>query len=163
MERVPLLNKSEAAAADHAASEALGLTRHLATPRPLYYWADFILSEAIGVTALYLSGTVRWPWRAVTFIVCVLALYRAIVFIHELVHLNATEMKSFRTAWNVLAGIPFLTPLFLYEIHLQHHARKTYGTEGDAEYLPWGMQAPHHILLFPLLSLALPVLATLRF
>ena len=54
----------------------------------------------------------------------------------RVVHLRGENFKSFRAAWNLLCGIPFLIPSFLYQTHSLHHVRKHYGTKGDGEYLP---------------------------
>jgi fatty acid desaturase len=163
MEPVALSPQFMTPASDDSVHVAFELTRHLTAPRPSYYWADFLASEAIGWASLYLCATVAWPWRAAFFVVSVLAFYRAVVFIHELAHLRAREMLPFQAGWNILAGVPLLTPSFLYEVHLQHHARSLYGTVEDAEYLPWGVRAPRHIVLFLLASLIAPVVAVLRF
>ena len=143
--------------------EAFALTRHLAAPRPLRYWLEFLVSLSIGWAAFYLCGVAGRPWSAAWFVVSILTFYRAIVFIHEVVHLRAREMRSFQVGWNVLAGVPLLTPSFVYEFHLQHHARDKYGTPDDGEYVPWGVGPPGHILLLPLASLISPLLAVLRF
>jgi fatty acid desaturase len=71
-------------------------------------------------------------------------------------------MQAFRTAWNLLAGIPLLCPSFMYSIHLEHHSGTIYGTVEDGEYIPWGVKPPVHILLFPLVCLAAPALALFR-
>ena len=38
------------------------------------------------------------------------ALFRAAIFIHELVHLPRQRMRHFRLAWNLLYGVPMLLP-----------------------------------------------------
>jgi fatty acid desaturase len=146
-----------------AVRDAFELTRHLAEPRPLIFWIDFLSSEVIGCTALFLCARSEWPWRAVFFVVAVLGFYRAVVFIHEVIHLRARCMRPFQAGWNMLLGIPLLTPSFLYGIHLHHHARNLYGTAEDAEYMPWGVRPPQHMLFFPLVSSVAPGLAVLRF
>jgi len=150
-------------ASDPSVQAAFELTRHLANPRPFYYWLDCLGSEGIGWVALYLAGTVTLPWAIAFFMVAVMAFYRAITFIHELAHVKGRWARLFRAGWNVLLGIPLLTPSFLYEIHLQHHARNLYGTVEDAEYLPWGVRPPYHSLLFPLVGLIAPLLMVVRF
>jgi fatty acid desaturase len=163
MESVLPRSESAAITSDPLFRSAFELTRHLAAPRPLYYWLDCFGSELIGWVALFLAGTLALPWSLVFFGLAVVAFYRAIIFIHELAHLKTHEMRLFRRAWNVLLGIPLLTPSFLYETHLQHHARNLYGTVDDGEYLPWGVQPPQHILLFPLVSVIAPIATVLRF
>jgi fatty acid desaturase len=141
------------------------LTRGLSKPLPIIYWSDFLVSHSLGVIAFYVSAAAgtRWPVRAISFVVCVLLWYRSFAFIHEVVHFRSGQMRAFKTAWNLLAGVPFLCPTFMYSIHLEHHARTVYGTAKDGEYIPWGVKPPIHILLFPIVSLGAPPLALFRF
>ena len=74
---------------------------------------------------------------AATFTVQCLCFYRAVMFVHEVVHLPERNFVAFRVAWNVLCGIPFLLPSFTYYTHLEHHRRKLFGTEHDGEYCRW--------------------------
>src|SRR4029077_19779907 len=93
-----------------------------------------------------------------------LGFYRAIIFIHELVHFPPGRMRGFRLAWNLCCGLPALAPDFLYESHVDHHRRSTYGTADDGEYLPWGRPGNRSaILLFVGLSLLTPLLGIARF
>ncbi len=48
---------------------------------------------------------------------------------HELVHLPKEGFRGFRVVWNLLCGIPFMIPSFMYYPHVDHHRRKSYGTE----------------------------------
>jgi fatty acid desaturase len=123
-----------------------------------------LLAHSLGALAFYGSaavGTPR-PVRGVCFVACVLLWYRSFAFLHEIVHFPSGQMPAFRTAWNLLAGIPLLCPSFMYTIHLEHHSRSIYGTANDGEYIPWGVKSPVHILLFPLVSLLAPTLAFIR-
>ena len=97
------------------------------------------------------------------FVVSGLAFYRAVLFIHELVHLNGSELRAFRFVWNALLGIPLLVPTFLYYTHLEHHRPRHYGTHEDGEYLPLGRGPVAGIILFLLTGLGVPALAVLRF
>ena len=82
-------------------------------------------------------------------LVAALALYRALLFIHELTHIHRDALPGFRLAWNVLVGIPLLTPSFMYEgVHTLHHARTRYGTAEDPEYLPLGLMKPWTLPVF---------------
>ena len=57
-------------------------------------------------------------------VVAVFALYRALLFIHELTHIHRNALPGFRFAWNLFVGIPMLTPSFMYEgVHTTHHKR----------------------------------------
>src|SRR5579872_1593393 len=100
------------------------LTRHLQAPRPSCYWLDFLAAHMFGCAAFcFLAAHMASPvWRSAAFVCCVLSWYRSIVFIHELAHLNCKSMRAFRVGWNLLAGIPFLCPSFLYASHGQHHS-----------------------------------------
>ena len=80
----------------------------------------------------------RWAtpfsWQqAVLFVLSGVLYYRAALFIHETVHLRHNSFKVFRFVWNLLCGIPFLMPSFMYYTHAEHHMRKHFGTDTDAE------------------------------
>jgi fatty acid desaturase len=141
------------------------LTRHLQTPKPSRYWLDFLAAYVFGCTAFYFTATslASPAWRSAAFVCCVLSWYRSIAFIHELAHVHYKRMPAFHTGWNLIAGIPFLCPSFLYASHWQHHSKQYYGTHEDGEYLPWGLVHPRHLLGFTITSLAAPLLAALRF
>lgn len=144
---------------------AAELTRDIGEARPAIYWSDMLGSAAIGYAAL--AGTIltETPWLALTFgLVAVLALYRALLFIHELTHLHRNALPGFRTAWNVLVGIPILTPSFMYEgVHTLHHARTRYGTAEDPEYLPLALMRPWSLSAFILIALLAPPALVVRF
>ena len=87
-----------------------------------------------------------------------LALYRALLFIHELTHLHKNALPGFRTSWNLLVGIPLLTPSFMYYgVHQLHHARQRYGTRDDPEYLPLALMKPWSLPVFVLVALLAPI------
>ena len=138
----------------------------LLVPRPLYYWVDF-LASIICFYAGFAAGEVLPPdnpCKHLAAVVAVLALYRAVVFIHELTHLPRDRLPGFRVAWNLLCGIPLLVPSFLYSSHLDHHARRAYGTVKDGEYMPWGRPRGRvRIVLFALSSFLGPPVGVLRF
>ena len=143
---------------------AADLTRDIAAARPGLYWPDMLLSAAAGYAALagaiLLSG-----WAALACaLLAVLALYRALLFIHELTHIHRDALPGFRFAWNVAVGIPLLTPSFMYEnVHTLHHARTRYGTADDPEYLPLALMKPWSLPMFILVALALPFALLFRF
>ncbi len=96
--------------------------------------------------------------------VAALALYRALLFIHELTHIHKTALPGFRLVWNLLVGIPMLTPSLMYEnVHTLHHARTRYGTAEDPEYLPLALMKPWSLPLFILIALLAPVAFLVRF
>jgi fatty acid desaturase len=138
---------------------AVELTRDISTARPEIYWSDMLLSTAVGYGAL--AGAIllpSWPFALACAALAVLALYRALLFIHELTHIHRTALPGFRTVWNVLVGIPMLTPSFMYEnVHTLHHARTRYGTAEDPEYLPLALMKPWSLPAFILISALLPI------
>jgi len=138
---------------------AVELTRDLGAARPAIYWADMIGSAVIGYGALALVILTSNLWIALAAgVVAVLALYRALLFIHELTHIHRDALPGFRFGWNLLVGIPLLTPSFMYEgVHTLHHARTRYGTPEDPEYLPLALMKPWSLPLFVLVALLAPV------
>lgn len=134
-------------------------------PDPRVYWTDMLLSAALGWTALGLSIGAAGSWRrAGLIIVAAFALYRAVLFIHELTHLSAHELPLFRAAWNAAVGIPLLLPSFLYEgVHTDHHRQRSYGTPADPEYVPFGHRPPAVIALYSVGAVFLPLALVVRF
>ena len=144
---------------------ARDLTKDLADARPAIYWADMGLSAVLGYGALAGAILVEPIWLAVCLgLVAALALYRALLFIHEISHLHRDALPGFRTGWNALAGIPLLTPSFMYEgVHTLHHKRTQYGTIEDPEYLPLALMKPWSLPLFVAVALLAPVALLFRF
>lgn len=142
---------------------AVELTRDISAARPEIYWPDMLVSAAIGyagiAAAILLSG-----WAAVLCgVIAVFTLYRALLFIHELTHIHKNALPGFRFAWNLLVGIPMLTPSFMYEgVHTLHHARTRYGTAEDPEYLPLALMKPWSLPLFIVIAVLLPFGLLLR-
>lgn len=150
---------------DQLIRAAAKLTRDLGTARPGVYWADLLLSTGIGYGALALA-ILAAPLgvKLAAGLVSVLALYRALSFIHELTHLKPAAVPGFRTGWNLLVGVPMLVPSFMYEgVHNLHHARTRYGTAEDPEYLPLALMKPWTVALFLLASALAPVALLLRY
>ncbi|HSQ94879.1 MAG TPA: fatty acid desaturase [Croceibacterium sp.] len=144
---------------------AAELTRDIGEARAGVYWSDMLGSAAIGYAALAGAIVARPAWLAwACGVVAVLALYRALLFIHEISHLHRNALPGFRTAWNVLVGVPMLTPSFMYEgVHTLHHARTRYGTLDDPEYLPLALMKPWSLPAFVLIALLAPPALVLRF
>lgn len=144
---------------------AAELTRDLGQARAAIYWPDMLGSALVGYAAL--AGAILLPFGWATFALAALAtlaLYRALLFIHELTHLHRDALPGFRTAWNLLVGIPMLTPSFMYEDgHTIHHSRKRYGTSDDPEYLPLALMKPWSLPLFVLIALLAPVGLVIRY
>lgn len=143
---------------------AVELTRDIATARPAIYWPDMLASAFVGYAALAGAILVGSPvLAAVLALVSSLALYRALLFIHELTHIHKDALPGFRFAWNLLVGIPMLIPSFMYEgVHTQHHARTRYGTVEDPEYLPLALMKPWSLPVFALTAILLPPALLIR-
>ncbi|WP_374943294.1 fatty acid desaturase family protein [Sphingomonas sp.] len=144
---------------------AADLTRDLAAPRPAIYWADLVASATLGYGALALAVTTASTTGMIAAgVVAMLALYRALSFIHEVSHVKHSSLPGFRLGWNVLVGVPMLTPSFMYEgVHNLHHARTRYGTSEDPEYLPLALMKPWTLPLFILISALAPVALLVRY
>jgi len=144
---------------------AAELTRDIAKPQPGIYWADMVGSAMLGYAALALAVTSQHVWLAVgAGAVAVLALYRALLFIHELSHMKRTALPGFRLGWNLLVGVPMMTPSFMYEgVHNLHHVKTRYGTAEDPEYLPLALMKPWTLPVFILVSMLAPVGLLIRF
>ncbi|MWV27205.1 fatty acid desaturase family protein [Aurantiacibacter rhizosphaerae] len=143
---------------------AAELTRDINTARPEIYWPDMIGSALVGYAAMAGAILVDSTWLAVALgVVSVLALYRALLFIHEISHLHRTALPGFRTAWNLLVGIPMLTPSLMYEgVHTLHHARTKYGTIDDPEYMPLALMKPWSLPVFVLIAALAPIALVFR-
>jgi fatty acid desaturase len=141
------------------------LVRDLMPPRPLVYWTDFLLSIALGYAALavYLTSPLGSAPTVVCFFIAAALLYRSSVFTHELAHLPERRFRLFRAGWNVLFGVPFLMPSFLYTDHRGHHTRQTYATAGDSEYFPFGRLTLGNFLLRSAGLAVLPFMPVVRF
>jgi len=143
---------------------AVELTRDIAEARPAIYWTDMLVSALVGYGALAGAILAGETWLALLCaFVSVMTLYRALLFIHEITHIHRDALPGFRTAWNLLVGIPMLTPSLMYEqVHTLHHARTKYGTPEDPEYLPLALMKPWSLPAFVLVALLAPVALLLR-
>lgn len=157
--------KSAHCSSNFSIREARDIVKDLFAPNPVVYWTDFLLSIGIGMICFRAERRVEQlsAIQGVLYIIACLAFYRAALFIHELVHLRNGTFRNFRIAWNLLCGIPFLMPSFLYYSHVAHHARKHYGTPDDGEYLPLGSGPARAILTYMLQPFIIPVLGVMRF
>jgi len=153
-------------------TEARTLIADLQRPNQWIYWVDFLSSIILGHITLHLMFILPWLYgfttpvmvaMAVSYVATIILYMRALMFIHELVHLPENGFTVFRIVWNALCGIFFLVPSFLYYPHVDHHRRKHYGTDHDGEYLPLSRRGPWMIIGFIAQALVLPFLALLRF
>lgn len=151
---------------DFPLREARRIVKDLHTPNPFIYWVDFLASNTIGWTAVIVAA--QSPLfsiqQLVAIIIATVALFRAVLFIHELSHMKRGTFRFFRLIWNLTCGIPLQVPSFTYAgVHIDHHKPQIYGTKEDGEYLPIGIQAPWRLTLFILASVFPPFALAFRF
>jgi fatty acid desaturase len=135
---------------------------------PWIYWRDMLLGATFAYTAagIYLAATPFSILQIAAFVVAVFWLYRVGSLVHEVAHLGGRELTSFKVAWNLLVGIPTLTPsTFFTGHHRDHHTRRVYGTAEDPEYVvnvcPKG--SIWNLLFYFLMVLSFPIVVFLRF
>jgi fatty acid desaturase len=146
--------------------EAHALVKDLMQPKMGLYWTDLVLSASVGWTALVVAGAVgpATPRGLAALVLASLALYRATLFIHELVHLRSrAQIRSFGRGWNALVGIWLLIPYFMYEGHSEHHSKRLYGTELDGEYVPFARLSRAEMVKTALGAVLLPLFGPIRF
>lgn len=157
---------------DFSFAQARSLIGDLSAHNPLIYWVDFLTSILLGHVTINLMvllpkhfPNAAWlvPALGVCYFVTVVAYMRSLMFIHELVHLPKGKFMGFRFAWNMLCGVIFLVPSFLYYPHVDHHRRKSYGTEHDGEYLALSHGSRWLIVGFIAQALIIPFIAIARF
>lgn len=159
---------------DLSLRECRGVIADLSRPNPWIYWIDFLVTFALGNYCLtrVRGGSLFVPHQgfqgtfeqAFFFVLSCLLFYRAAMFIHEVVHHRSSgRLKMFRLVWNLLCGIPFLMPSFVYYTHIDHHRRKHFGTDRDGEYLPLEHQKLWQILFYLSWSFVIPLVAVFRF
>ncbi len=143
---------------------ARDLTKDLGEARGAIYWPDMLISAGIGYAGI--AGAILVESLPLTIglgLIASLALYRALMFIHELTHIHRDALPGFRTTWNLLVGIPLLTPSYMYEgVHVIHHKRTQYGTIEDPEYLPLALMKPWSLPVFVLIALLAPIALIIR-
>ncbi len=151
---------------DFPLKEARRLTRDLMKPDPVIYWSDFLITILIGWGAfIYIyQATALSIASFAAFLVSVFALYRAVIFTHEISHFKKGKFRLFRLAWNLFAGMPLMAPSFMYQgVHNEHHARDIYGTREDGEYLPFAKESRLKIVGYMFLIFILPAFFLIRF
>lgn len=144
---------------------ARDLTKDLYEAKGAIYWPDMLLSAGTGYAAI--AGAILTQNAALAVVLGVigaLALYRALMFIHELTHVRKGSLPGFRLGWNLVVGIPLLTPSFMYEgVHVIHHKRTQYGTVEDPEYLPLALMKPWTLPVFVIVASLAPIALMFRF
>jgi fatty acid desaturase len=141
------------------------LVRDLQRPNPATYWTDFLVTTLTGWSAFV--AAVHFPPfsppMALAAVIATFALYRGLLFVHEISHFTRGGMAGFETAWNLLSGFPLLFPSFLYcGVHQDHHRLAFYGTERDPEYAPFA-RSRGMTICFALESFLIPLLLVARF
>lgn len=144
--------------------QAYALTDDLMTPNAAVYWIDLFISAALMWGGFLLAATTSsLAIGVVAGLVSVLALYRALSFIHELTHIRDDEAPGFRVGWNVLVGVPLMTPSLMYEgVHNVHHVKDRFGTALDPEYLPLSRYTPISLAGFLFVALLAPLGVLIR-
>ena len=144
--------------------QAMSLTEDLMTPKAAIYWTDLLVSVGAMWGGFFLAiNTSNAVFAILAGLVSMLALYRALSFIHELTHIRDDEAPGFRVAWNALVGVPLMTPSLMYEgVHNIHHIKDRFGTKLDPEYLPLSHFTPLKLAGFLLVALLAPLGVVLR-
>ena len=109
---------------EFSVARARELVRDLYKPRPWIYWTDFLGSAVLGWGAFI--ATLMFPMfslqQGLCFLIAVFSVYRAALFIHEIVHFKKGSFIFFQNVWNLICGIPLMVPTFLYQsAHFDHH------------------------------------------
>ena len=138
----------------------------LMRPRLRVYWADLLISLTVAALAFAVIPLLQWrlPGSLLAMLVLVIAMYRAFVFLHEIVHFRSRrQFARFRWWWNLLCGIPLFMPSFMFEHHTEHHSQRWYGTSHDAEYVALARMPPREIVKLLVSVPLLPFFGPLRF
>ena len=133
-------------------------------PRPGIYWADLLTSAGLGWLGFFTALRATAPLVAVAATaVAVLALYRSVLFIHELTHLKRGALPGFEAAWHLLVGFPLQVPSLVYVgSHGDHHRKRIYGTRDDPEYETFSDWSPLQLLLSTLGLAVVPAVLVVR-
>lgn len=134
------------------------------------YYRDYLIPLAVFVASFVWCIDADWPLVVVPLVIASFAVHRAGAFVHEITHrYKDPRMKSFIRLWNLTIGavIQLPAPRF-FKPHLVHHARGTFGTKADPQYLELRHDPKFMIFvlfvgpfLMPLLNFALMVTASL--
>jgi fatty acid desaturase len=147
-------------------AKARELVKDLYRPNPWIYWGDFLTSVILGWGAFVwtLIDPTFSLQQGLCFFIALLALYRAVLFIHEIAHFKKGAFLVFQKVWNLLCGFPLMVPTFLYQsVHFDHHKQNFYGTDKDGEYVPFASKGRGLILLHIGFSFLIPLIFLFRF
>src|ERR1700730_14940236 len=81
--------------------------------RPAIFWVDFATSTIVAwieISCTLPRSTPGLPARVLWFVISILGFYRALFFVHELVHLRTQKLRTFRWVWNAVCGSMFFLP-----------------------------------------------------
>lgn len=145
--------------------QARAIVGDLFIPKAWVYWTDLLstLAVAYPCAIYFLVSKTLGPWQWSALVVAGFGLFRAGTFIHEIQHFQSAAMRRFTIGWNMICGIPMMTPSFMYDNHHGHHRHDSYGTPGDAEYLPLGAGPLGHFVVYALQAFLTPALVGFRF
>jgi fatty acid desaturase len=151
---------------DFSMAHAKKITEDLFEANPWIYWSDFIFCDFIGWFFFILA--VQSPNFSLiqtgAFFIAGLALYRSVIFVHELTHLKKRTFRVFHIVWNLICGFPLMVPSMLYMgVHIDHHKQKLYGTKNDKEYFDFAREKPYRIPLFLATLTVVPGIFLIRF
>ena len=134
-------------------------------PKAWLYYCDMLASAAVGWGAFAVALTsprFSSAWLLAV-IIATFALYRAVLFIHELAHLKRTSVPGFEIVWSLFVGFPLLVPSLMYVgSHGEHHRRVIFGTDRDPEYQPIGQWSKAKVVGSTLPLLFVPIALVLR-
>ncbi len=160
-----LVSPGETAQVDHSPAALRRRYTSLFRPKAWLYYCDTLASAALGWGAFAVAVTsprfsLLWVLAVVT---ATFALYRAVLFIHELAHLKRTSVPRFEILWSIFVGFPLLVPSLMYVgSHGEHHRRAIFGTDRDPEYQPIGQWSKAKVVGSTLPLLFVPFLLVLR-
>lgn len=147
-------------------AQAKKATEDLFEPNHWIYWLDFLFFDLLGWASFICAANApNFSFRQIAaFLVAGLALYRAVIFVHELTHLKKGTFQVFHAVWNFLCGFPLMVPSMLYMgVHIDHHKQKFYGTKNDKEYFDFAREKPYRILWFLFTMTLAPAIFLTRF
>jgi fatty acid desaturase len=123
------------------------------------FWRDLILLSLVGWISIIYTA---FNYNLIIFLIGTYSLYKGTMLIHEVSHLSK-KIPGYKLAYNILLGYPNSYPAYIYDTHLFHHGKKTYGTVKDPEYA-FIKDYSLITLIRPLLtSFLLPIMQVFRF
>ncbi len=101
------------------------------------YYCDFFAALFIFFYTFYACMHTEGALFAAYFVICVISIHRAGVFLHEISHqYNKSQMKLFTRIWDLtVGGILCIPSVRFIKPHLTHHSIGVFGTPEDPQYL----------------------------